>query len=57
MASSGMAVLPSFRMGVTSTGSHLMGAYEVDLVSCWRVLRRVCDDFFTLAASKISLTD
>lgn len=26
MASSGMTVLPFFRMGVTSTSSHLMGA-------------------------------
>lgn len=28
MASSGMAVLPFFKMGVTSTSSHLMGTYE-----------------------------
>lgn len=27
MAASGIAVLPSLRMGVTSTGSHLTGAY------------------------------
>lgn len=33
MASSGMAVLPSLRIGVTSTGSHLMGAYIVS-ASC-----------------------
>lgn len=28
MAASGMAVLPSFKMGVTSTDSHLTGACE-----------------------------
>lgn len=28
MASSGIVVFPSFKMGVTSTGSHLMGAYN-----------------------------
>lgn len=27
IASSGIVVLPSFRIGVTSTGSHLMGTY------------------------------
>ena len=32
IASSGIAVLPSFRMGVTSTGSHLIGHYTVIVV-------------------------
>lgn len=34
MASSGIAVLPSFKMGVTSTGSQVIGAWFHKLLMC-----------------------
>jgi hypothetical protein len=46
IASSGIAVFPSLRMGVTSTGSHRIGVYSYLPISTCR----------TLAASKIDLT-
>ena len=48
IALSGIAVLPSFRMGVTSTDSHLIGHYTIIIV-----LQSVS---FTFAASKIIST-
>lgn len=58
IASSGIVVLPSFRIGVTSTGSHLMGTYfQFSSVFDVRVILGFLGSFFTFAAEKISLTD
>lgn len=55
MASSGMTVFPSFKVGVTSTGSHLIGAY-LDL-SLLYLRRSGALPSVTFAAAKMSLTD
>lgn len=52
MVSSLIEVLPSFSWGVTSTGSHLTGAFD-PLVDA----RIIGFHGSTLAAAKISLTD
>lgn len=52
IVASAMVVLPSFNIGVTSTGSHFTGAYIL--------VRRIVYagvDQHTLAAAKMSLTD
>lgn len=52
MVSGAMTVFPSTNLGVTSTGSHLIGAYiiSVPVLLRYGFVR-------TFAASKISLTD
>ena len=49
IAASGIAVLPSLRIGVTSTDSHLIGAYSI--------INSVIDSRTTFAAAKIFSTD
>lgn len=56
MAASGIAVLPSLRIGVTSTGSHLTGACIPSSASLF--LRTLpAQNPLTFAAEKMSLTD
>lgn len=60
MAASGMAVLPSLRMGVTSTDSQAMGVCEERCQNrAWddEAGRRGREKRRTLAAAKMSLTD
>ena len=47
IASSGIAVFPSLRMGVTSTGSHMIGVYTSS---------EICIRALTFAAAKIAFT-
>ena len=49
IAASGIAVLPSLRIGVTSTDSHLIGAYSI--------INSVVNSRATFAAAKIFSTD
>ena len=52
IAPSGITVLPPFSWGVTSTGSHFIGAYLLSLVAAAQAI-----ELRTLAAAKISFTD
>ena len=56
IAASGMAVLPSFRIGVTSAGSHETGALENISLATQAARAQDWPRHLTLAASKMSLT-